>query len=334
MSDELSTGLAATANEPVADSPTIDTVLDTAFEPSSEPAAGSEPSGTPEPAPEPVAATQQPQTPENPSAKGEPPRERWESILANARTKAREDALAEHRDHLEVVQALKTDYVGTLAKLLEEGASDSRFSEALTAKAAALLNSRKQEAKANTEPEPDLQTADGALVYSADQLRKWHQWNQRQSEAKLTEQFKPLQELQAQFVQQRETQRLTQEAVSIAEERGASWKTMPFFADHKEAILTRQQEIYAEAEAASKRGEGRFDPVNTPWMALQQAYSEIVTSRALPKLQSQQTDSLVAQAARKRAGSSSDPAAMAPAQPRRPRTVDEALEQAFDGVGA
>ncbi len=335
MSDELSTGLAATANEPVADSPTIDTVLDTAFESSPEPAAGSEPSGDPQSAEQPVAATQPPQTTEPPSGvKGEPPKERWDQILANARTKAREEALAEHREHLEVVQALKTDYVGTLTKLLEEGASDTRFSEALTAKAAALLNSRKQEAKANSEPEPDLQTADGDLVYSADQLRKWHQWNQNQTTAKLTEQFKPLRELQQQFEQVKQRQRDEQQAMSIAEERGASWKTMPLFDAHKDAILSRQAEIYADAEAAFKRGEGRFDPVNTPWSALQQAYSEVITSQALPKLQSQQTDSLVAQAARKRAASSSDPAASAPAQPRKPRTIDEALDQAFSGVTA
>ena len=333
MSEELATGLAATANEPVADSPTPDAVLDAAFA-SHEPAAGSEPPTTTDTAPEPVAATSQPLDQTKPDGvKGEPPRERWDTILANARTKAREDALAEHREHLEVVQALKADFPGTLARLLEEGAGDPRFSDLLTAKAAALLNSRKQEAKANQEPEPDLQTADGAMVYSADQLRKWHQWNQKQTTAQLTEQFKPLQEMQEQFVQHREAQKLTQEAISIAEERGATWKAMPFFADHKEAILTRQQEIYAEAEAASKRGEGRFDPVNTPWLALQQAYSEVVTAQAIPKLQSQQTDSLVATAARKRAASSSDPAAAAPAQPRKPRTVDEALDQVFDGVG-
>lgn len=334
MSEELATGLAATANEPVADSPTIDTVLDTAFEPSSEPAAGSEPSGNPQTAQEPVAATQQPQTTEPPSGvKGEPPKERWDSILANARTKAREEALAENRDHLEVVAELKRDFPGTLARLLEEAAANPQYSETITAKAAALLNSRKQEAKANAEPEPDLQTADGALVYSADQLRKWHQWNSRQTEEKLRAEMKPLHDLQHHLVQRAEAQKLTQEAHSIAEERGATWKAMPFFEDHKDAILARQQEIYADAEAAGKRGEIRFDPVNTPWTALQQAYAEVIRTQALPKLQSQQTDSLVAQAARKRAASSSDPAASAPAQPRKPRTVDEALNQVFDGVG-
>jgi hypothetical protein len=332
MSEELSTGLAATANDSVADSPTPDTVLDAAFA-SPEPAAGLEPSADPEPAPEPAAAIAQPQTPVTPSGtKGEPPRERWDSILENARIKAREEALAAHKDQLEVVQRLREDFPGTLAQLLEEGSIDPRFSEQLTSRAAAILAARNKQVKADIEPEPDLQTADGALVYSADQLRKWHQWNNVQSERKLTEQFKPLQQLQQRFEQHQQQVQMAQEAASVAEERGATWKSMPFFADHKAAILSRQAELYAEAQAAAQRGERRFDPVNTPWEALQRAYSEVVSTQALPKFQSQQTDSLVAQAARKRAGSSSDPAATAPAQPRRPRTVDEALDQVFSSV--
>lgn len=330
MSEELSTGLAATANDPVADSQTPDTVLDAAFA-SPEPAAGSEPSGDPASVSEPAAAIAQPQTPEPPSGvKGEPPRERWDSILENARTKAREEGLAAHKDHLEIVQRLKEDFPGTLAQLLEEGLIDPRFSEQLTSRAAAILAARNKAAKADSEPEPDLQTADGALVYSADQLRKWHQWNSTQTEKKLTEQFKPLQQLQQRFEQHQQQVQLAQEAQSVAEERGATWRSMPFFADHKDAILSRQAELYAEMQS---RG-GRLDPVNAPWMALQQAYSEVVSTQALPKLQSQQTDNLVAQAARKRAGSSSDPAANAPAQPRRPRTPDEALDQVFGAIGA
>lgn len=325
---ELESGLAASANEPQHDTQpeTVDSVLDTAFTPSAEGSESSDPPTSEKPTQEATAdTTVQPQA-QTETAKGAqaPPAEKWEGILANARTKAREDALAEHRDHLEVVQALKTDFPGTLARLLDEGAIDPRFSEALTAKAAAILSARKQDAKANTEPEPDLQTADGALVYSADQLRKWHQWNQKQTTAQLTEQFEPLLELKQQIEQHRQAQQDTQRAVSIAEKRGGSWKTMPFFAEHKDAILTRQQAIYE-----ARKGSADFDPVDTPWQALQQAYSEVISTQALPKLQSQQTDNLVAVAARKRAGSSSDPAASAPAQPRKPRTPDEALDQVF-----
>ncbi len=107
---------------------------------------------------------------------------------------------------------------------------------------------------------------------------------------------------------------------------------MPMFDAHKDAILERQQELHDHAFESAKRGEGRYDPVNTPWNLMMQAYQEVVSTQALPKLQTQQTDSLVAQAARKRAASSSDPAATAPAQPRKPRTQDEVLDQAFEGV--
>lgn len=329
MSD-LAAGLSATANEPVADSPaTLDTVLDTAFDSPSDPAAGSEPSEPPSSVPEPAAATAQPQTPTDPSGvKGEPPRERWDSILENARKKAREDTLAAHKDHLEIVQRLQADLPGTLAQLLEEASGDPRFSEQMTSRAAAILAARTQAAKANAEPEPDLQTADGALVYSADQLRKWHQWNQTQTEQKLTAQFAPLQQLQQRLEQHQQAQAVIKEVAGVTEKRGAMWKAMPHFTEHQPAIIKRQAEIYAEME-----GQPGFDPMGSPWDALQRAYTEVITTQALPKLRSAQTGQFIADAARKRAGSSSDPAASAPAQPRKARTPDEALSQVFDGIG-
>ena len=327
---ELAAELAATANEPVAETP--DSVLDTVFD--AEPDASPQPSGDPDPAPEPVAATQQPQTPEPPNVgvKGEPPRERWDSILENARKKARDEALDAHKDALEVVRQLQADPAGTIAQLLEEGSIDPRFSEQLTSRAAAILAARDKTAKANAEPEPDLQTADGALVYSADQLRKWHQWNQTQTEDKLTKQFAPLQQLQQRFEQHQQQVKATEEIAQAVSARWAQWESMPFLKENMDAIKTRQGEIYAEIEAQGQQGLRRFDPKDAPFEALQRAYAEVVSTQAVPKLRSAQTGQFIADAARKRAGSSSDPAAQAPAQPRKPRTVDEALDQVFSGI--
>jgi hypothetical protein len=328
---ELDAALATTANEPSA--PTPDAVLDAAFDSPSTPADSPQPSGESDPAAEPVAATQQPQSTEQPNvgAKGEPPRERWDSILENTRSKSeaagREKALAEHREALEIVERLRTDFTGTLAQLLEEGSTDPRFSEQLTSRAAAILAARNQAAKADAEPEADLQTADGALVYSAEQLRKWHQWNQTQTEKKLSQQFAPLQQLQQRLEQHQQTQQVVQQAAQVAEVKGARWKAMPHFAEHQAAIVARQAEIYAEMQ-----GQPGFDPMGSPWDALQQAYTEVVTTQAIPKLRSAQTGQFIADAARKRAGSSSDPSASAPAQARKPRTMDEALEQVFGGI--
>lgn len=337
---ELTTGLAASANSPQADSPTtIDAALDAAFESSPDVSAASDAPPESQPAHEPAAATVQPpdQTQTDAGVKGEPPRERWDTILANARKKASEDTLAEHRDALEIVQRLKNDFTGTLAQLLEEGAGDPRFAEQLTSRAAAILSARNKAAKADAEPEPDavMRYEDGTTEpsYSPAQLRKWNEWRERQMEKKLDEKYRPLQELQQHVVQVREVQQAAKEAASIAEERGATWKEMPFFTDHKDAILQRQETIYAELQQQVARGERRNDPVNLPWEALQRAYRDVISTTALPKLQTQQTDALVAAAARKRAGSASDPAASAPAQPRTPRTVDEALDQVFGSVG-
>lgn len=332
--EDLSTGLAATANSPQADTPaTIDSALDAAFELPSEPAAGSEPPATQEPAAEPVAATQPPQEPAKPdTSKGEPPQERWPSILENARTKAREDALAEHRDALEIVNRLKQDFTGTLAQLLEEGAADPRFADSLTSRAAAILSARRKQATEDAEPQPDAVTKyeDGTTEpsYSPGQLRKWNEWRERQIEAKLMQKFQPLQQLQQQFERHQQTQVEAGKAAQIAERRGAQWKNMPHFTDNKDAILKRQMELYEQS-----KDQAGFDPANGPWELMQQAYAEVVTAQVLPRLQAQQTEKLLATAAHKRAGSVSDPAASLPATPRKPRTVDEALDQVFGAAG-
>jgi hypothetical protein len=101
------------------------------------------------------------------------------------------------------------------------------------------------------------------------------------------------------------------------------------FEENRTAILKRQGELYEDA--VKQPG---FDVVNGPWDLLQRAYFDVIQTQALPKLHAKQTQDLVAEAAKKRAGSSSDPAAAAPAQPRKPRTVDEALDQGFAYAGA
>lgn len=340
MSD-LEAGLAASANSPVADTTptTPDAVLDAAFAaPASDAPASSETPSTPTPEEKPAAAIAQPQEPaKSEGAKGEPPRERWDSILDNARRKAREDALAEHRDALEIVDRLRNDFTGTLAQLLEEGSTDPRFSEQVTSRAAAILSARRKAGQELVEPQPDVQwtAEDGSPVtgYSAEQLRKWHQWNAKQQESRILQQFQPLQQMQQQFQHAQERARMEQQATAIATERGAQWKDAPLFADHKDAILKRQAEIYAEWQQQATQGERRSDPVNDPWSALQRAYFEVIQTQALPKLQTQTAEQLQAVAARKRAGSASDPAASLPAQPRRPRTPDEALDQVFGAYG-
>jgi hypothetical protein len=328
MSD-LTTGLAESANSPQVD--TVDAALDAAFASPPEEATASDTPSEPAPTTEPAAAIAQPPTQTEPEgAKGEPPKERWDTILSNARTKAREEALAEHKNALELVQQLRTDFTGTLAQMLEEASVDPRFADQITSRAAAILSNRRKGAE-DTEPQPDavMRYEDGTTEpsYTPAQLRKWQEWRERQLERKVSEKFQPLQQLQERFVRHEQAKQEADKAAGIASERGAAWKAMPFFDEHRPAILERQQAIYDELKSSPG-----FDPVNSPWNALQRAYAEVVTAQALPKLQTQNTQVLVAEAARKRAGSVSDPAASAPAQPRKPRTVDEALDQVFSGL--
>lgn len=335
MSDDLTAGLAATANESTHDThpATLDAALDAAFESPAEGSDPSDPSQTTTPALKATAATTaQPQATTDPKVqaadRGPIPYDRHEAALKNARDKARDEVLAEHQHAVEIFQRLQSDLPGTLAQLLEEAAGDDRFSEAITAKAAALLNARKQKGKLDEEPQPDavLRYEDGTTEpsYSPAQQRKWMEWRERQWKAGLMQELQPLTELGQQFQSLKQRAVEQQQAETIAAQRGSEWKEAPLFAEHRDAILKRQAELYADA--STKAG---FDPVNGPWSLLQRAYFEVINTQALPQLHAKHTDSLIADAARKRAGSASDPAAMPPAQPRKPRTPDEALDQVF-----
>lgn len=345
MSEELSTGLAATANQPTHDTQptTIDSALDAAFDAPAEGSEPSDPSTPTEPVKEATAdATVQPQATTVPKpetgAQGAPPPEKWEHILENTRRKSVEEALAKYRDAktgvdlLSVAESLRSDFSGTLSRLLEEAADDPQLGDTITAKAAALLNARKQRAKADEMPQPD-QSDDKYVWYSPEQQQRLDAWKARQIKGELLNEFKPLLELKEQYEQHKQAKVDAEQAAAIAEERGAEWKNAPMFSENKDAIIKRQAEIYGEMKAAHDRGERRMDPVNAPWQALQRAYFEVLGTQALPKLQTQQTQKLLDTAAHKRAGSASDPAASLPATPRKPRTPDEALDQVFDGAG-
>lgn len=317
---------------------TVDATLDAAFaDVSSGSAATSQPEASPAPVQTPAPARTEPQ---QPSADGPIPLDRHTQILANAREKAKQEAWAQWQHQyggpLSVAQALQADFTGTIQQLLSEAVEHPEYGPAVVAQAARLLSGRRgaKAPEVNAEPEPDLQTADGQLVYSADQLRAWYKWNAQQQEQKLYERLQPFQQIQDRVQQADALRQLTTDATNRAKDRSEAWKGMPFFEDHKAAILERQQAMFEEMKAQAVRGERRFNPNDAPWEALQRAYQEIVTQKALPTLQAKQQQSLIQAAVAKSTGSRPDPAASAPAQPRRPRTPDEALDMAFASFDA
>ena len=166
-----------------------------------------------------------------------------------------------------------------------------------------------------TEPEADLQTADGEPVYSAKQLKAWHQWNARQQEQRFHEQFAPVQEIAQQVKQVRETQQQTRQYVQQSQPLLTELQALPGFTDHTKEIAEKQSELFAQAY---QRGE-KPDVVSL-WF---RAYREIVPA----KLQQQQHTQLVQSATAKAAGRTDNPASVAASPPPPPKDLAAAFKQ-------
>jgi hypothetical protein len=164
-------------------------------------------------------------------------------------------------------------------------------------------------------PEPDLQTADGALVYSAERAQQLMEWNQAQTLKQFQEQMQPLvqdraQREQAQRVEAAKTQAWNYAAQTLQRMRQAD----PDFATHEKAV---QERMTAD-----------------PSLSLEGAYLAVLREVVIPSKVAQSQQSWLETAAKKSRGSSPDPGTSAPAQPRRGRTVDEQLDHVFNSFAS
>jgi hypothetical protein len=361
MSDELaggtgSAGESAPSPSAAESTPTtIDGALDQAFDDLTAPPA------------EPVAATpaapagEVPTTAEPPAGepppglegkKGPIPFDVHDTALKNARQKAAEEAEQRFQQQyggaLQVVQALQADLPGTLAQLLAEASAHPEYGQAVTAHAARLLAGKrgaKPAADADPEPPRFADGPNGELIFDPAVDKQWREWNDRRIEkqllAKVEEQYAPIKQSYEDTQKQREAAKqwaqYETQVKTRAKERGQEWDAMPFMekdSPTRTAILKRQGELYEALKAQAAQGQRRMNPHEDSWIALQQAYREVVKQQGLPSLQAKTQQQFVESAVTKSRGSQSDPAASAPAQPRKARTVDEALDQAFSGIGA
>jgi hypothetical protein len=333
---------------------TPDAALDAAF---AELSASPEPAApTPEAPAGEVPTTVEPPTvedvPGSEGTEGPIPFKSHKTALDNARTKAAQETeqrllqqlqqeLAPLREHILLAQALTSDRAGTLARLIDESKDDPQVTALL---ARSLAGRRGQKPTEEAEPAPDLQTAEGELVYSAKQLKAWQDWNARKLMGAVDQKYAPLMQSHEQAQKARvaaeKWQQYETTVQSYSAEQSREWDEMPFMEKNPDgtpsptraAILKRSHEI--ATEMTQQLGQGlQIDPMRLPWVALQRAYREIAKSQAIPSLQAKTQSQLIQTAVKKSQGSTVDPVASAPAQPRKPRSVDEALDQAFSGVG-
>lgn len=331
MSDEaLNTGggtgdSGAAAAAPVSSSPsaesgpaTIDSIFDEVSADLGDSPAPVSAETAPTPTPAPATAAQpepvQAETPPPPSP-GEPPKERWEAILNNTRTKVRDETLQEvvkqYGPSLQVVEQLRSDPVGTVVQLMTELQADPRFAQQMASHAARTLRASRQAAQGEDEPQPDLDAGNGVFLYSAQQQAKREAWLQAKWQREMQSALAPIQQ-DLTTRQQREQQAVErQQAVTATQQRLEKWAQQPHFQQHKDAIRAKQAELYQAG--------------HEPWDALALAYASVV----LPAQAHQQQQQTVAQAAQKLRAATPNPNATAPAASRKARSLDDAFDLAL-----
>ena len=284
--------------------------------------------GEPKPAgePPPAAAPAQPPQPETPpaetvpapeTAKGPIPYDRHESILKNARTKTETEVTQrfqqQYGPHVELGNRIQADPVGTIVGLIEGLASHPEHGPAVISALARTLGSRRSQAVEDQEPQADLQTPDGTLVYSAPQLAKREAWVRKQLDASIEQRLQPLQQReQQQIARERQT-----EAVKAANDRMAKvlepYKALPEFEANKPAIRAKAEALMGEGHSAET--------------ALGLAVVQVLREVVMPSRAAQSSQQLLADAVKKATGSTSAPGTAAPAPAGRPKDLHDAFSR-------
>jgi hypothetical protein len=212
-----------------------------------------------------------------------------------------------HGQHVaQFYQDLRRDPVGTLireADFIAQAQPDS--AQALRSWAAKMM--RSGGVVEDTAPEADLQTADGQLVYSAQQMQKYAEWQQRQLLAQVDQRINPLQHHQQELQQRELVQQARSNAMTWANQTLTQWRSRPHFSEHENDI----KELMS----------------SNPKLGLADAYVEILTSKVLPTLGARERSSVVAQMQQKSEAGTVNPSRTAVSPSTRPKSFGEAMRQ-------
>ncbi len=140
------------------------------------------------------------------------------------------------------------------------------------------------------EPAPDLVTEQGKPVYSADQLKAWHRWNNAQLDEKYG---RPLQQLQQASQVAEITQRASAEAQTTLHEARTTWEGFPEL----------EPKIYA-----LMKSDGR--------VTLDSAYNRVFREEYLPTLKTRERQAVLSDLAKKPGASTVSPSAAGTAVPK------------------
>lgn len=304
MSDTFSGGDIAAAVEQT----TAPAASPAADQPSSDQAASA--TETPEPS---AVSTDQSET--GTPAKGEPPQERWPTILENARKKAAADAEKQWKERFGWAESLdpselqaarewyaraNQDPVSFVTDLYQRVQNHPQYGPQLKSQAARILGQRGNvPVQASDQmPEPDIPTSESngrPVVYSAEQLAKRLAWERSQMKAELLKELEPdLQETRVSR-QEREFRQMAQQADDYARTTLTGLTDKPGFKEHSAEI----KEAYAAMPLTDGRTEGE---------KLRDAYLQVMATKVIPSLSQNARQQVVNDINRKVGASTINPA--------------------------
>jgi hypothetical protein len=239
---------------------------------------------------------------------GEPPKERWADILENARTKARDEAVAQWKEQYgwaekvnpdilqkmaQVYSQMATDPVAFTQQMVRELTQHPQYSQQLRSMAAKTLAQRQQQAQP-TGDLPVIQLEDGRSVDLNALKRQWQD--------EIDQKYAPALQTAEQLKQERAIQAAQAQADSFATSFYADLQKLPSFKEHEREIKARI--------AANPLQSDHPDAVRA---AAFQAYHEVVLPKLGQQAQSKLLDNLQQKAA---ASTSPNPGSAAPTAPK------------------
>lgn len=265
---------------------------------------------------------------------GQPPAEKWEEILGNARSKAAADALTTFRrehglpedatpDQIRYIAGMAQRYreggpIGFLTSYVAELQQNPELAAELRSHAGRILASRK--AAEDPEPQPDWDLGEGVKIFSPAQQAKREQWLARNIVRTVSE---GIREELAPVISEVEGIKNLREAFEANAQNEATAKTaiskmekLPYFKEHKEAINKVFYDLTGGDRPTAEQGTAEFLRE-----ALWDAYTQVLHGIVIPGLPAKQQAAVLADLQTRAHGSTSKPggpAADAPPQVRRP----------------
>lgn len=245
--------------------------------------------------------------------KGPIPFDRHEAALKNARTKTEGEITQRFQQqygaHVELGNRFQADPIGTAVQIIQELSNHPEHGSQVISALARTLGARRGQATEGQEPQADLQAADGTLVYSAERLAQWQQWNSQKLMEQVDQRVAPLQQREQQMV----AQERHREAVTAAHDRMskvlAPYQALPEFTEHRAAIAAKAQSYINDGHDAQT--------------ALGLAVTTVLRETVMPARAAQSQSQLLAQAVAKSTGSTAAPGAAPAAPAGRPRDFRE-----------